>query len=758
MSELEIEELLESPEGAVEDEGPMSATDFQSVVQAAVKDASDYIDQDVAPDREKALRYYQGQPLGNEEEGRSRIVMTEVRDTIQAMLPSLLRVFTSSETPVEFVPRSAEKVDQAEQATDYVSAVFMVDNPGFSILQTGFKDALISKIGVFKWHTATRTSVRVEEYTGLDQGMVNVLASAPGVEVMGMTPETDGAAQLDPNTGMPAPPFFTVTIRRKVDSRRQVVECIPPEEFIISRNARGIDDADFVGHRSLKTLSELVEMGFDAEEIEEHGTSTSSLMFNNEAIARNPDLDLLTGRVNDSSDDAMQRYLYIEGYIRADKDGDDIAELIRVCALNDDCHILHDEVVDEVKLAVICPDPEPHQVIGSSIADQVMDLQELKTNVVRNMLDSLAQTIHPRTVIVEGQVNIDDVLNVETGAIIRATQPGMVQSLAEPFVGQAAMPIIAWLDDVRAARTGISKASQGLDPDVLQSTTKAAVTATMSAAQERLEMVARIFAETGIKRLFRGLLKEVVENQDQPRMMRLRNQWVPVDPRSWDVDMDVIVNVGIGNGSSQAKEMLLEACIGKMEQIMQTLGPANPIVDIKQYRDALVKRLELGGIKDGARYFKEVTPEALQQSQQPPQQPADPAQMLAEVEAKKIQKDIEIAQMKAQLEVQKQKDEMDLEHDKLDADIFLRAAEIQGKYGAQLQVEQIYAMIQRDRDEKKLALEHERAQQQQQQQAQLAERQQEQQGEIARQQLAMKHEQARAALQQKAQQARPGVQ
>ncbi len=692
----------------------MSKEEFQGAVKAAITDACDYIDDEIAPAREKAQKYYRGDPFGNEEEGRSQVVMTEVHDVILAMMPSLLRVFTASEKPVEFAPRRFEDVPMAEQATDYVSYVFSVDNPGFTILHSAFKDALKSKIGIFKWYTATTYNISEEKYSGIDVGQLSLLQQNGQIEMISVAERGEG--EPDPLTGMPSP-LFDVMIRRREEKKRQVIECVPPEEFIIARNARDLDNADYVGHRSLKTLSELVAMGYDREDIEEHGNSASTFEMNLEAQTRNPALrEWLGGATDNSVDPAMRRYEYIESYIRIDKDGDGIAELRRVCTIGQACYILHDEVVDRVKMSVICPDPESHMVIGSSIADQVMDLQLIKSNVVRNTLDSLAQVIHPRTVVVEGMVNMDDVLNVETGGVIRATQPGMIQELGNTFVGQQALPMLGYLDDIKSSRTGISKASQGLDPDVLQSTTKAAVTATMSAAQERLEMVARIFAETGIKRLFRGLLKEVIENQDRPRMVRLRNQWVPIDPRSWDADMDVIVNVGLGTGSIEQRVQSLMAIVAQQKEILQTLGPNNPLVSVKQFRNTLAQIIELQGFKDPSRYFSEITPEAEAQLAQPQQQQqADPAQILAQVEAQKIQKDMQIAQMKAELEVEKQRKADDLERDRLDADIWLKATEMQLKYGTQIQVEQLYAMLQRDRDAAKLAAQQQAAAMRQQQ-------------------------------------------
>ena len=694
----EIDDLIEM--GLAEafdaaDTGAMSEEAFQGAVKAAITDAEDYIDDEIAPQRRLATKFYRGDNFGNEEEGRSQVVMTEVRDTILAMMPSLLRVFTASEKPVEFSPRKAEDVPMAEQATDYVSFVFNNDNPGFSIMHSWLKDALTTKLGVVKWFTATTYDVREESYSGLDQAQINVLQTDGTVSSLEAV--ATGEGEPDPMTGLPSP-IFDVFVRRQIEHKRQVVECVPPEEFIIARNARDLDGADYVGHRSLKTMSELVGMGYDFDEIEQNGNTSSSFDLNDEAQTRNPGLRQFLGGTSETSDPAMRRYMYVESYIRIDKDGDGVAELRRVCTLGEAAYILHDEVAEDVRFAVICPDPEPHMVIGSSIADQVMDLQLIKSNIVRNTLDSLAQTIHPRTAYVEGAVNTDDLMNVETGGLVRVTQPGMIQELGSTFVGQQAMPILAYIDDIKASRTGMSKASQGLDADVLQSTTKAAVTATMSAAQERLEMVARIFAETGVRRLFRGLLKEIIRHQDRVRVVRLRNSWVPVDPRAWDADMDVVVNVGLGTGSIEQKVQTLMAVLAQQKEILQTLGPNNPIVSIKQMRNTIAQILELQGVKDASRYFNEITPEIEQQMAQPPQPAPDPTQVLAQVEAEKIKKDIEIADKKMAVEIATQKAADDRERDKLETDVWLKSYEMGLKYGVVVPVEQALAIIDRPRD------------------------------------------------------------
>jgi hypothetical protein len=684
----------------------MTEEEFQAAVGEAIDDAQDYIDDEIAPDRIRALSYYRGDLFGNEEEGRSQVVMTEVRDTILSMMPSLMRVFMGSEYPVEFAPRRAEAVEQAEQATDYVNYVFTVDNPGFSLVHSAVKDALLLKTGVLKWWTEEKVVVEELNYPGISESEMVLLANDPEVEIKEMIEVPAETSQPDPTLPMDAPPepIYDVKVTKKKSTKRQRVVAVPPEEFLISRNARDLDFADLVSHRCFKTLSELTEMGYDPDEVTEHGNTTSNFDHNQEAVARNPALKEVLG-LSETSDEAMDRYFYTETYLRIDKDGDGIAELRKVCTVGDNHYVLHDEVVDFVPMAIFCPDPTPHMVIGSSIADQVMDLQLIKSNIIRNTLDSLAQVIHPRTGVVEGQVNMDDVLNVETGGIIRMTQPGMVQPLSEPFVGQQALPMVAYLDDIRAQRTGISKASQGLDPDVLQSTTKSAVTATMSAAQERLELIARTLAETGFRRLFRGLLREIVRHQDKPRMVRLRNQWVEMDPSAWDAEMDVIVNVGLGTGNVEQKTNLLMQVVAKQEAIMLQLGPTNPLVDISQYRAALAQLLAVNGMREASKYFKEVTPDDLKaMAQGAGQQKPDPATMVAQAEVQKIKAENDRADKKLLMDAEKERMADDRERDKAEMDFWLKTKELELKYGTQLKVEEIYAMVERERNARQIAM------------------------------------------------------
>ena len=706
---VEMEDGVEVEVEMPEEETGVTEEELQSIVAGEIDDSQAYIDDVISPERAMAGQYYKGEPFGNEEEGRSQVVSMDVRDTVQAIMPSIMRVFFGSSNVVEYAPNGPEDVANAEQATDYVNYCLTRDNNLFMVCYETFKDALVRKNGIAKVWWNEEKEVQTFSFDGLSQEAYTVLMSDPDVEIVEVEIESGETMVMGPDgveVSMPTPPVYSCTIRRTTDKGRLCVSAVPPEEFLIDRRARNIEEAEFVAHRRYVTVSDLVKMGYEMDEIENLGYETQDdFEGNQETFDRNPNATILgAGR----TDVASRKVLYIEAYVRVDMDGDGIAELRRVCVGGSAYKVLHNERCDLIPFVSFCPDPEPHTFFGLSIADVVMDIQLIKSNILRNMLDSLAQSIHPRTAVVEGQVNLEDVMNTEVGGIIRMRAPGMVQPFNQPFVGQAAFPMLAYMDELRENRTGISKAAAGLDANALQSSTRAAVAATITAAQQHIELICRIFAETGMKVLFEKALKLITMNQDAPRMVRLRDKFVPIDPRVWNANMDVIVNVALGTGTTEEKMNFLGQIAAKQEMLIQQGGVQdNPLVDLSQYRNTLAQMLAMAGFKDAGQFFKDPA------NQPPPPPPAppppSPEQILAQVQVQAIQADIQkkAAELELQREEMLRKD--DRERDKLDADVMLKAAEIEAKYGAQVNTAQIEAMVQRDREVSRQQAETQRA-------------------------------------------------
>jgi hypothetical protein len=683
---------------------PMDDAELESIIGQDLTDAVSYIDSDLSPTRAKGTEYYRGDLFGNEVEGNSKVVAMEVRDTVSAMLPSLMRVFFNSENVVEFTPRGPEDVKSAQQATDYVNYVFQNDNAGFLTTYAIFKDALVRKCGIAKFWWEDEERVRIEEYTGLDEQTLQMLMQEPDAEVQIVMSYPDPSMDemqmdtVDPMTGqpiaMPAPMLHDVQIKRITKDGRIRIMAVPPEELLLDRRARSFDDATIIAHRQMATVADLIGMGYDQEEIEENLMS-NDLDSNDEYLARQP-LSTTFG-VNDAANPMMRRVLYVEAYARVDYDGDGIAELRKVCCMGAGYKMVRNLPASYIPFADFPCDPEPHTspLEAMSIFDITRDLQEIKSEILRNTLDSLAQSIHPRTAVVEGQVNIDDVLNNETGAIIRMRAPGMVQPLTTPFVGQAAFPMMEYMDQIKEDRTGMSKAAMGLNADALQSSTKAAVNATISASQGRIELTARLLAE-GMKKLFKGILFLVTTHQDKARMVRMRNEWVQIDPRAWDAGMDANINIALGNGDTNERLQALMMILAKQEQILQQLGPANPLVTPQQFSNTLRKIVELSGFKDSSSYFQAIPADYVPPA--PPQPKPSPEEILAQVQAESIKADIQ--KKAADLELQRQQMMMDddLKRDQMAQDLYLKKYEIELKYNSQISAAEINAAQNIDRE------------------------------------------------------------
>jgi hypothetical protein len=665
----------------------MNETTLKGILDNEIDNAIGYLETETTESRRKAIQYYNGEEYGNEVEGRSRIVTREVAEAVDGAMPALMRVFTASDEMVVFEPKGPEDVDAAEQATEYCNWVFMRDNPGVSILHTWIKDALLQKNGIIKIYWNDETEVNTETYENLSEDELALLMADGQYEIVSQdetqigeipaVPTPEEIAQFQATGVQPVPrmePVFAYTVKvKKTDKKGRVkVENVPPEEFIVSKKTIELRDSPFCAHRRLVTRSELVAMGFDKKEIDQLPTY-EDLTYTPERTARysqgeQPD--------DPSLDPAMQEIEVFEAYIRVDYDEDGIAELRRVIYAGQ--NVLENEEIDYLPFAAICPIPLPHKFFGQSLADRTMDLQMIKSTITRQMLDNMYLTNNARVVAVDGQVNLDDLLTVTPGGVVRVKNPAAVQQLTVQAIAGQSFPMLEYLDNIQAKRTGVNEASQGLDPNILQNTTAAAIAAMQNAAGSKMELIARIFAETGVKDLFRCVLHLLTKYQDKPRVIRLRGKFVAMDPREWDNEYDMTVNVGLGTGTRQEQTAMLGMVLQKQEQIIGQYGPANPLVSIGQYRQTLGKFIEAAGFKDSTRFFKEITPELDAQLSQPApqQQGADPmaqaimAQTQAQIQSMmaKAEADIEAKRMKAMADIQ-------IAQEKAAADIQLKQQE-----------------------------------------------------------------------------------
>ena len=636
-------------------------------------------------------KYYLGDEFGNEVDGRSRVVSRDVRDAVQSVLPSLMRVFFGTEKVVEFVPRGPEDIGHAEQATDYVNYILKQDNDAIGIFYSVFKDALMNKSGIVKWWWDDSITVETYNFEALAEPEMALILEEEGVEAVSVESYPDPSVTEEilmqmQMQGMPAPQLYDIQIRRKTPANKVRIATMPPEEFFVDAAATSMENAQVVGHRTMATVSDLVAMGYEEDMVSDYATDQVEFLDNENYIARHPDS---SGAIDFGQ--YQRRVQYVEAWCKIDFDGDGIAELRKVCTVGDNYHVVNNEPANDIPFSIFACDPEPHLFFGSDLADLTKDIQRIKSAVIRGMLDSLSFALYPRTGVVEGMVDIDDVLNPEVGSVIRMRQPGMVQQLNVPFLGKEAFPMVQYLDQMKTERTGQSAASQGLDPDVLQSTTRAGVMATIKGAEQHTEMIARLFAEMGFKPLFKGLLKLIIAHQDQERMVRLRNEWTPVDPRVWDSAMDVSVNVGMGAGQVDEKMAMLTQIASRQEALMEKMGLDNPIVSLGQYRTTLSKMLEVAGWEDANQFFKPL-PADWSPPPAPPPGPTPEEQML-EVQMADIMARQQIEQQKVELSADKEASIDERERARIAGDQALREFDLEQKYQSKVDLEVLRATL-----------------------------------------------------------------
>ena len=605
---------------------------------------------DVEGDVQKATDYYLGKPYGNEVSGKSSVTTREVAEAVDGALPQLLKIFTQSVDVVEFTPQNDGDATVAENVTQYVNHIFEKDNAGAIIMHNWFWDALVNKVGIVKAYWDVREDANEEEYFGLSQDELAMLMQEPSVEIVGQEefPGEMIPVGVDPMSGeeltQQAPSTYNVKLKKTVDASRVKIENVSTAEFMIDRHADCIDDARFVAQRKMLTRSDLVSMGYDKDIVAELSTD-EDIGINADGFEYNP----INADIN-NTDPSQDLIAYYECYIDiGDEEG--TAKKHRICYASK--QILSDEEIDYVPFYSLCPFPVPHTFYGQSMADRTMELQFIKSTITRQMLDNLYLTNNSRVGAVEGQVNLDDLLNSTAGGIIRMKNPNAIVPMQVQSSAGQSFPMLEYLDGVQAKRTGVSDMNQGLDANVLQNVSATAVATMTAQSQGKLELIARIFADTGIKHLMKGLLHLVCKYQDQPRAMAINGKPMNIDPREWDNQYNVSINVGLGNGTGDEKIAMLQMILAKQEQILMQYGLDNPLVNLKQYRETLAKFINASGYKDDAQFLNEIDEQMMQQVMQADaQQDKTPPEVKASQEIAKAE--IAKAQMKAQTDAQAQ--------------------------------------------------------------------------------------------------------
>lgn len=624
--------------------------------------------------REKGMREYFRDSYGNEQEGLSGIVTSEVQDTIEWMLPELLDIFTSTDKAVVFEPSRAQDVAGAEQATDACNHVFYKQNNGFLVLYTAIKDALMVKNCAVMWRKETRRTKSVIPANGATEEMIALILqdAGKGAEIEQITPippqpviGPDGQPQMDA-MGQPVMGEQLFNARIGVIESKTIikVEAFPPEDLLIQRDWTSpvLSDCPYVCRNMRVTLSELHEMGYKDVRPEDLDDSTDAVMSGDAEYrkqrAGSSGVFFSEGSSTSSEDESLtEGYLRIE-YVLVDFDGDGIAERRCVYRLKD--KILKNEEVSHVPLATASPILVQHRWGGMSIAECVSDLQLLSTELTRQMVDSGRLALNPRTKVVTDSMgaplaNIDDLLDSRAGGLVRMKDINATAEIMTPWTGGQMFPMLEYKDRMLEKRTGVTANSQGLDPNSINRG-GAYETKVMNAAKMRIKLIARIFAEVLLKPTFQGILKLLTDGEMEKLAFRLRDQFVEYDPNEWRDSYDMTVNVGLGTGDREQQTMILQAIAQAQSTIAQSPLAAMMLTP-KQLYNTQAKLVENAGFKNVGDFYTDPGDAPFPA---PPAPAPDPKiqieQMRLQADAQKFQassqQEREIEQLKAQAKLQ----------------------------------------------------------------------------------------------------------
>jgi hypothetical protein len=646
----------------------MTKRELSAHLEQEIQSALGYKDGKLTEQRSDALDRYYGKKYGNEQEGRSQIVTRDVADVIEWIMPSLMKIFTSGDKVVQFEPQGPEDVEMAKQSTDYVNYVIMRQNPGFQTIYQWFKDALLQKNGIVKHYWDDSSETLREEYKNLTEEEFTALLMDDNVEVK---EHTANGGEENMNEASLAPQAVThdVVVNRTYEDGQVRIEPVPPEEFLINKYAKTIKDARFVGHRVKKTKSELLQQGYPKSKIE-------NIFSNDEADYKSERLS----RFSHEQDNAP------EGDI---DDGIWVTEL------------LDNEAVDSVPFSSLTPIPMPHKFYGLSIYDLISDLQLIKTTLMRNLLDNMYLTNNGRYEVVEGQANLDDLMTSRPGGIVRVRTPGAVNPLGTPQLDQNSFNMLGYLDSIREERTGVSKQSMGLSEGALKShQTATGVGQVMTAAQQKIELIARIFAETGMKDLANSVYMLVQKYEKPEKIVRLNNKWTTLYPHEWKEKVDCVAQVGLGFGNKDMNLMHL----GRLSQTIQMIAQhpaAGMLLKPKHVYNLVAEQIKAMGMKNVDDFIQDPGEEDVPQQQGPsPEEQAKQmeSQLKAEeikVKLEKIKAESTLRQQEMQIDAQIAQQNLELKAQEAKVEMQIKAQELEIKK-AELALKQQELVLERE--------------------------------------------------------------
>lgn len=645
---------------------------IQATVTTAIEGAVAFIQEEIAPDRVKAQKYFDGHVDLHITEGRSKVVATKCRDTLRAIKPSLMRLFLQSGAPVEFAPSSAAAAVEAQHKTAYARYIFE-KNGGFMLLSDVFDDALKKKVGIAKVWREENTEAEIDEYEGLSFEQASFVASDPEVEILEQYEDENGIG---------------MKVSRTNTRGEIMMKAIAPEDFFVDRNSTCIGDAYVAGHSTETRVGDVVAMGFEFDKVYALA-GVASTSGSNEEEQQRIGWDIATDE--SPNDPSMRKVILTEAYMKMDIEGIGVPKLYKFICASDKYTILEYELADVMPFAVFEVDPEAHAFFGRSLVELIIPDQDAATSLLRGLLDNMQMVNNPRAWVVQDQVNMADALSTEIGQVVRMKAPGMMGEFTMGSMAGALLPIVQYYDDVIRGKSGVSSAGMALNTDALASKSATGVMAAMDQSSQVAELIARHLAEGGMKQLFNIVVQLARQNPNPDEMVRVNGEFVPVDPRSWTAKAELVTNVGLGTNKHEERMATMQQIVQTQMGIWQGYGPSNGIVTLTGIRSALADMAEQGGVTNVDKYYtpmnQQIEQQLMEQAAQAAQgqQPAsDPNAAFLQAEQMKVSARVQADQQKAQLDYQKALMQDDRERDKMTQDLAIKVAELLGKTGVKL--------------------------------------------------------------------------
>ncbi len=570
----------------------LGKSEILNIVKAHKEGSVSYRDE-IGRKRTTLLDYYNCQPFGDEVDGRSRFVSSDVSDTVEGMLPGIVRVFTQGKNVAHFISDDPNNDDEAEQKTELANHVFFRQNQGVLVLTNMFKDALLQYTGVVKVCWEHKEEVTEERYSGLSEIEYKRLELDDDIELTDVETES-----IETDIGVIK--TYSARGKRAKSVGRVAYHSVPPEEFLISRTARDFDKPEMIGHCTPTTRSDLVAMGFDRDVVDTL-PAQSSIINNEDRNARYHDYEQqsLGNPTHNSASDLID---LTEMYVYMDVDEDGVNELWQVFEAGD--RILEMNMWDQHPFACVTPIPIPHRAIGTCPAEQVADIQLMKSVMVRQAADNVYSTNYNRYLYNE-RVDLDDLLTPRPGGAVAVEGVEPIGDSVTPIVTQPQVPqilqMVEYIDVSAERRTGFTRFSQGLDADALNQTATGFKGIT-EYSQQRVELIARVFAETGVRELFRKTNALIIKHQDEKMQIRVSGQPLEIDPTSWRANLDCFINVGLGSGDRQEKILNLNNVLAKQ---IEAVEKGSALADEAKIYNTLTKLITEVGLKEPSQYFND---------------------------------------------------------------------------------------------------------------------------------------------------------